>query len=172
MNNNIIVKDNFFLDPNYYRSLALSKKDLFRSPTYPNETWKGYRLHFKIEKDTDCILNCVKKSFLLKTNNFSLETYFHYTLEETKKTCFPTFDDYKIHTDPYAYAGIVYLTPNANIKTGTTFINENNNSKIEIYNIYNRLICYPGNILHGPTDLFGDDIYNGRLTLTFFISLI
>lgn len=168
--NSIIIKDNFFSNPNYYRSLALDKKDQFKSPQYSNENWKGYRIPY-YEKSFDRILKFVKKQFSIKEKDILFETYFHYSLEKTKKSCFPTFNNYKMHIDPCSYSGIVYLTPDANIESGTTFIDSYNNSKIKIENYYNRLVCYPANILHGPTDLFGDDIYDGRLTLTFFINV-
>lgn len=166
----IIIKDNFFSNPNYYRSLALDKKDQFKTPDYFSDNWKGYRLSY-YEKSFDSILEFVKEQFSIGQKDILFETYFHFTLEKTKKLCFPSFDDYKMHRDTCSHSGIVYLTPDANIKSGTTLVHPYDNSKIEVENHYNRLICYPANILHGPTDLFGDDMCDGRLTLTFFITV-
>ncbi len=39
----------------------------------------------------------------------------------------------------------------------------------EVDNKFNRLVAYPSSLIHAPTDLFGDTMETGRLTLSFFI---
>ena len=44
------------------------------------------------------------------------------------------------------------------------------NKIVNVRNRYNRLLAYPAHFAHAPTDLFGEDFYTGRMTLTFFMS--
>ena len=43
------------------------------------------------------------------------------------------------------------------------------NKIVNVRNRYNRLLAYPAHFAHAPTDLFGEDFYTGRMTLTFFM---
>jgi hypothetical protein len=177
----ILIKDNFFTNPDEIRNKALSvdykePRKVFYSLTNNNEKldfvegWRGFRCEIKSEENSikQNILNLIISHYKLK-GKYNIDLYYHYTLEKTKETCFPSFDSYKYHTDIDLYAGVVYLYPNPPQNSGTTIFY--NGKKKHIENIFNRLICYPCNLLHGPTDLFGVDIFTGRLTLTFFISV-
>lgn len=159
--------DNFFKNPFFIREIALDQKYSEPDTDYG---WKGFRC-----KTPECLSEVdmdIKKNvcgvFNEKFEDYNIESYFHYSITETKNKCFPSFEEYKYHVDDANYAGIIYLNPKPPTDSGTTFLNGYRN-KIFIDNIYNRLVCYQANILHGPTDLFGSDITNGRLTLTFFL---
>ena len=65
------------------------------------------------------------------------------------------------------YKRQVYLSPNPPPKTGTTIIINNQNKDIE--NKFNRLVAYPSSLTHAPSDLFGDTMETGRLTISFFV---
>ena len=166
--NYFLLIDNFFNDPDHYRNIGIRNIDLFESPNFLDNAWRGFRYELK-ESSVDFILDTVAEYFCFNVADFSLRTYLHLSTEDTKKSCFPHFEEYKFHVDSSEYAGLVYMTPNSPPKFGTTIIDKDSNKLIEIENIYNRLICYPGSIVHGPTNLFGTNVHDGRLTLTFFI---
>lgn len=168
-----IVIDNFFEDPNSIRNYALSLN--YQKPNKLNfEGWLGHRCFVRDEKFAKIFTNKINNYIQKNINVDRLEYTFHYSLTATKQTAPFNFDEYKIHSDSdddlYCLSGLVYLHPNPPIKTGTSFYSEyDDNYEFSIENKYNRFICYPSNILHAPTDLFGDNKQNGRLTLTFFV---
>ena len=180
----ISIKDNFFEDSDSIRNFALSlnysqpKVNDYR-PYGINridflDNWRGFRHWLNYSENNliyTKILNFVCDNYCLDKKKYILKLCFHYYTEQTKYTCFPSFEEYKFHrdSDTSVYAGLVYLHPNPKEKSGTTIINEISNEKMDLENIYNRIICYPSNFLHGPTDLFGTDLNDGRLILTFFL---
>lgn len=99
-----------------------------------------------------------------------------------------------IHADHGTkWAGVVYLTPNAPLSSGTGFFRHketgltwsqdgkgiwNNHAQdmtkwemvSSVGNIYNRLILYRGKQFHSSLDYFGSSLQDGRLFQTFFFS--
>lgn len=183
-NNQILIIDSFYENPDNVRNIALVlkyKEPLKKFISNDNkycffDGWRGFRC--KIGKNLNEVVNKDKllkniiDFYLLPSKKYGIDMYFHYCLERTKNTCFPSFEQYKYHKDNCDYSGVLYLAKNPPKKTGTIIFDHLNNKIYEIENIYNRLICYPANFLHAPIDLFGEDIYDGRLTLTFFITKI
>lgn len=159
--------NNFFQNPNFIRKIALKQK--YFSPDI-DHGWKGFRCKIPecLSKYNLIIKQNVCELFNKKFEDYDIDSYFHYSTSETKKTCQPSFEEYKYHVDDAEYAGIIYLNPDPPPNTGTTFLNKYHD-QIFIDNVYNRLVCYQANILHGPTDLFGYDMKTGRLTFTFFL---
>jgi hypothetical protein len=191
----ILTIDNFYEDPDEIRNAALKFYEYFPPRTKPKneptsrvldgyksrsdleneieyvDGWRGYRTEIgeAPDKVKNPIVNSVCEYYSLIPEDYELELYFHCSGEETKKTCQPSFEEFKYHRDLLStYAGVIYMHPNPPPNSGTTIIDPNTNEKIHIENVYNRLVCYPSNVLHGPTDLFGCDLETGRLTLTFF----
>lgn len=175
LKNEIIIKDNFFSNPIKIRKCALNlkykepKKSIF---SYDNEKkfidgWRGFRCEIDFNSNNEYIKipNLISEFYSFKTQ-YKIDLFFHYSLENTKKTCFPSFEKFKYHKDGECISGVVYLHPDPPKNTGTTIFSH---EKIDVENHFNRLVCYHGNMLHGPSDLFGKDIYTGRLTLTFFL---
>ena len=162
-----IIVDNLFEDPDEVRNYALGLQYL--SPT--NEGWLGYRCSTMNES----FLTMLVKKIYQYIPNFSFtESFyycFHYSLEKTKQTCSFDFDEYKVHSDFCDFAGLIYLHPNPPKKMGTSFYNDKKECTFSVENKYNRLVYYPGTMLHGPTNLFGETKENGRLTLTFFSNI-
>lgn len=80
-----------------------------------------------------------------------------------------------MHRDPCEWAGILYLTPNAPLEAGTgIYKGDLTNSELVngIGNVYNRIILYPGEMLHRSiVSGFGSNKETGRLTQTFFFNL-
>lgn len=80
-----------------------------------------------------------------------------------------------IHTDEAEWAGVLYLTPDAPIGSGTgiyTKTGEEAYLNTMLGNVYNRLVLYQGNILPHRSIIsgFGDRLENGRLTQVLFFN--
>ena len=95
-------------------------------------------------------------------------------------------DETWVHVDPTEWTGVLYLTPNAPIESGTLLFKADNESMIkirsedkhevdiditaEISNLYNRLVLFRGRDIPHRSNRpgFGDCLENGRLTQVFF----
>ena len=75
-----------------------------------------------------------------------------------------------IHKDQGAdWAGVLYLTPDAPLDSGTGIYNDNDELITAIGNVYNRLVLYKGNLNHSSIlPGFGNCPDTGRLTQVFF----
>ena len=92
-----------------------------------------------------------------------------------------------LHVDPTQWAGVLYLTPNAPIESGTLLFKEDvelvkklrepggsGETKAEVMtvlgNVYNRLVLWRGSEIPHRSNLagFGDCLENGRLTQVFY----
>ena len=168
---NLIIVDDFFEDPDFYREYALNLT--YRAPAR-DEDWRGFRSYDYTENHLKLIPYFIKRLRMINPwwEDFRYNYCFHYTLESTKETCFPSFLDHKIHKDtflsPDGWAGLVYLNPTPDPSCGTTFYNEEKLEVESVENKYNRFIFYPSNMWHAPTNLFGTDVNDARLVLTLF----
>jgi hypothetical protein len=160
----MIIIDNFLTEPDRIREEALMV-DYTKAPlNYPG--WKGFRCLYTNMVGME--LNELIKNKLDEMDPKFIGSYlrcsFHYTLDEDMSNT--------IHTDGiFDYAGVLYLTPNPPPNSGTAFFNDNNEEIDYVDNVYNRLIIYPANIPHSIKQSFGDNINNGRLVYTIFISI-
>ena len=169
----LFVRENFFSDVEEIRNISLTSRFYSPNEIKRRVNWRGYRTkelsNFKnelLDQSKKCILDEILKIFKLKS--IFIETFFHLTFSDTKNTL-NNFDKNKWHRDiNYNYAGIVYLTPNPPKNSGTSIIIDD--KQIDVQNHYNKMVAYPSHLIHAPTDLFGDTIQNGRITLTFFCS--
>ena len=87
-----------------------------------------------------------------------------------------------IHKDDTQWAGVLYLTPNAPVESGTgiyePLVDNPNGNGLEdwkqidlVGNIFNRLVLYRGNLHHRSVlPGFGTDKETGRLFQTFFFN--
>ena len=169
----VYTKDNYFDNAEELRDLALSTRFYTPEEMDYDVGWRGYRTDELRELKNDMLeVSCQKiRDELMRLYQFEIDKeegnfYFHIALTNTKTTL-EDFDLSKFHTDNSRYAGIVYLNPNPPPKTGTTIIINNKNNDIE--NKFNRLVAYPSSFVHAPSDLFGNTMETGRLTLSFFI---
>lgn len=182
----IIQIKNFFDEPNdiieFAKQQTYYNKEEFTNKTSHSELpekvypqWQGYRtekLHllnqdFFVDIGNLIIEKTLQKTFLknnsLFTPNFRYEliSYFHYMTEEEK------YNDIWVHQDNgMLMGGLIYLTPNAPKESGTIIQNK------LIENEFNKLVMFNGQFYHSPTDGFGKDINDARLTLLFFIKRI
>lgn len=175
----ILIQDNFFDSVDEIRKIALSfHYNCSEDPDFSHVGWRGYRTNLlssddnkssnKLEQCGKKILVSVCKYYNLNFLEYNIFTYFHLSYTRTKETAHD-YENFKYHKDPLDYAGLVYLTPNPPSGTGTSIVDGNENKIINVENIYNRIVAYPGNMTHAPTNVFGDTKENGRMTLTFFI---
>lgn len=196
----ILVKDNYFENPDEIRKIALSYKNyrIDNGNDGPGYGWRGQRtLPFRKLKDQYCaccnqlitsytptdefIIEHSKKIFDLCEEYFkftekcseemTITSFFHITTEETKKS-YPDWQN-RFHKDQNSpIAGVVYLNPDAPTRAGTTILDSDENQFVNVENIYNRLVAYDGFRVHALSDVFGDSKETGRMTLTFFIHTI
>ena len=76
-----------------------------------------------------------------------------------------------IHKDGCDWAGVLYLSPNAPLESGTALYNDKDELVTALGNVYNRLILYKGNLNHSSMIAgFGNSPETGRLTQVFFFN--
>jgi ribosome recycling factor len=169
-----IVIDNFYENPLNVREFALSQK-FDTTGNFPGERTQSLSLNDIFKKIQGYI-------YQYSSNNTYIDGYysaFQYTTSKHQSW---------VHIDNNnEWAGILYLTPDAPVTSGTTFYEfydkyasqdlMNKYSKdmtkwkeIDIVgNIFNRLILFNSKRYHMSRDYFGTDVNNGRLFQVFFI---
>lgn len=179
-----LVIDNFYSDPNVIRSYAI------------NQVYESNTAHHKGKRSVNQLFrfNGLKERFehilnhkIHNWNNYIVNGCFQYCIAEDKSV---------YHCDPQDYAGIIYLTPDAPVQTGTTFYRSKNTQKMKVKNdeyriafknghydstefdvvdvvgnIYNRLVLFDAKIIHAAPYYFGTEIHNARLFQLFFFDL-
>ena len=180
MKSELIIIDDFYDNPDDVRNFALSQRfDVVGN--YPGKRTKN----FLNDATKDAIQEIIrpysgKVTDWLDgpegyTGSFQLTTY---------------LDRSWVHSDDYNnWAGVLYLTPDAPIESGTGFFKSRIEGSIrgkdwndlpggdltkwelvsEVGNVYNRLILFSADQWHSSMLYFGDNLYNGRLTQVFFI---
>lgn len=165
--------DNFFENPDEIRECALKME--FDGPL-PTQGWHGIRVNptNRVVAGVD-LEKMISEEVSFRLPNFTydeMELYFHITSEEVKNHFnTETFEMASKHYDSNdsRIVGLVYLTPNPPKNSGTSFFDDEGNKVGEAENVYNTMVMYPADILHGPTNPFGDTKDNSRLTLVFFL---
>ena len=184
----LIIIDNFYENPIETRDFALSQ-DYFTNDYYPGKRTKSFSTDEHKNKIQHIIKNFGGKITTFNSNNGDNGS-FQYTISSDRSW---------IHTDDndINWAGIVYLTPDAPISSGTGFFKFKdgtmniedqmllNNKEItnkysrditkwelvdKVANKFNRLILFKSSNFHMSLDYFGTDKYNGRLFQVFFFS--
>ena len=162
----ITVIDNFFDDPDLIRDYAMTVN--YQSPS-ENDGWRGFRseqFDYEIPIEKFIIENIESTLSEVFKKTITSRVYFHcspeFIMEEVEN-----FHVYKNHEDDADCAGVIYLTPNPPKNSGTCI-----KGVKCIENVYNRLVTYPGELTHGPDHLFGNDLSNTRLTVTFFCRFV
>ncbi len=179
----IVIKDDFYAQPDDIRKLALSKS--YNEP--PADTPRLAVTAVCNERETMAMGDLLKPYIpQIKNNNVvGINVLFRYTLANAQKKVF-------CHVDGCSYAGLLYLSKPEDCAGGTT-IYRHKATGDEIYDkahkqlydfkdaaqweiisevemVYNRLVMYPGQLFHAITPVFfGDSIDNARLTQNVFI---
>lgn len=162
MDLNILVIDNFLDNPDKVRESVLNI-DFPTTGSFP-----GHR-SFRADSDYQIMI----KQKLEKIFNQTL--YFPYKYDSfCFQLCLKDVESW-VHVDGTEWAGVLYLTPNAPVESGTgIYTKEGDQAHLNTFlgNTYNRLVLYRGNKLHHRSMIsgFGDSIENGRLTQVFFFN--
>jgi hypothetical protein len=188
MNDDLIVIDNVLTDP--YQLIALAKKIHYHSneanllPDMVENTesklwggWRGYRSNplDTIDADLEKLWfdEIFNKAFSTQSvTGYDIVSYLHFSTARLNNII-PQHIRWHNDIDPSKnyypkYAGVVYLTPNAPLDSGTSVILSDKKIK-NVENVFNRAVIYKADLMHKPNRLFGDTMDNSRLTLTFFI---
>jgi hypothetical protein len=181
---NLLVFDNFYKDPMTIREFAL-KQEYFTDTYYPGKRTKS----FATIEIKNRIQNFIEP-FAGKIIDFPLYTADNGSFQYTTSN-----DTTWIHTDSdnMNWGGILYLTPDAPLNSGTSFYKYKNgtidyNEKIitnteyshdskdttkwdiidQVGNVFNRLVLFNSTRFHSSSNYFGKDVMDGRLFQVFF----
>ena len=175
----LYIFEDFYENPDQIRDYALTLVFNVKG-NYP-----GLRTEAYYEEHRSYLKKFFEENVLKQKINYwpgGYNTAFQYTTKE---------DTTWIHHDDTTWAGILYLTPDAPVESGTSFHRHKDtgifcwdrtedtdlktNKKKEweeiafVGNIYNRLIVYRGGYYHrSKVAGFGTDKSDGRLFQTFF----
>lgn len=168
MDSVVIVVDNFLENPDAVRTSAL-KINYPKTGIFPGvrslKADEDYRKMVK-QKFEDIIGKTV--FFPYNQDSFCFQVCFH----DTKSW---------IHTDETEWSAVLYLTPNADIGSGTAIydpINDKQESdddfqlNLLVGNVYNRIVFFKGNKNFHRSFIpgFGNSIETARLTQVFFFN--
>lgn len=189
----LIVIDNFYSNPHETREFALSNEFKVRG-NYPGQRTVSYATPEIKEIIQSYVMPFGGKitEFPIPKEHEDSNIYngsFQYTTSRDRSW---------VHIDGYNnWAGVVYLTPNAPLSSGTSFYQFHDGtacardmhileSKPEtdrfsqdmtkwktvdtVGNVFNRLILFDSNRFHMSMDYFGNTKENGRLFQVFFFS--
>ena len=191
----LIVIDNFYNNPHDTRKYILTQNFKVRG-NYPGQRTISYaNQHLKdiiqeyITPFGGKITDFPMPDETNKDNNNIYNGAFQFTTSRDRSW---------IHIDGHNnWAGVLYMTPNAPLSSGTSFYNFHdgttckrdmeileNKEEIDKYsqdltkwkkvdevgNVFNRLILFNSNRFHMSMDYFGDSKENGRLFQVFFFS--
>lgn len=184
MNLNFLIIDDFLENPDAVRESAM-QTDFHRSGP-----WPGLRSDLADSEYNDYVKKKIEKILNLKIVNWQN----HYNNEPFDTSCFQLCleNSYTwIHRDRCEFTGILYLTPDAPVTSGTgifrhkptgiyqyfenNVVDDKDENSWEIIsyagNVYNRLLIFRGCLYHRSLmPGFGNDKYSGRLTQTFFFN--
>ena len=176
----IFIVDNFYSDPDYIRSLALSMEYI------PNlKYYKGVRSISKyVFKNTKESFENIMNEKIVRFNEYDACGRF--------QICTPE-DPLVYHVDTQKWAAMIYLSPDAPYESGTCLLSHkitkardkfdsNTNivfrdgfydkTKFDIVdiigNVYNRLVIFDASCIHAACQYFGNSKITGRLTHLFF----
>jgi len=182
-----LVIDNFFTDPDAIRDFAL-KQEFWPKQTNPNGgNWPGFRSDYISALDNDIFLELMYGVHdaigISRTASTYTEAFFQFCTERD--------GDSWVHRDTLAFepthVGLVYLTPNPPPNSGTILYENKDpnyvkgdpeldsgdvndyNVKLVLENHYNRLVVYSPDEFHKSDTYFGQDRYNSRLFVVFFM---
>lgn len=178
-----IVIDNFYRNPEAVREFALQCD--FK--LHPNNH-KGRRTDecFRFEGLKERFEEIVGKK-IKNWNLYGCNGCFQYCIAG---------DQLVYHCDLQEYAGVLFLTPDAPVQTGTSFFRSKHTKKMKVEkdernivfrngfydstefdkvdtvgNVYNRLVLFDAQTIHAASEYFGTTKENGRLFQLFFFDL-
>lgn len=191
----LIVIDNFYNNANDTREYILKQEFSVRG-NYPGQRTISYaNQHLKdiIQKYVEPFSGKITDFPIPNTDNSNADKIYNGSFQYTTSR-----DRSWIHVDGFNnWAGVVYLTPNAPLSSGTAFYQFNDGTMCEadteilknkkaidncsqdltkwkivdqVGNVFNRLILFNSKRYHMSMDYFGTNKYDGRLFQVFFFS--
>lgn len=197
-----LVVNNFLPYPNVVRSWALSNEFVdakeFSKRISVHTSWPGLRSQHVMELDSAYANNILSQISDIARHNFLRNEASNISIRSFFQVCREEDGDSWIHQDnDVDVAGILYLSPDAPISSGTTLykcndynawaslpinqmmqinrveqkeLHDNLFSAVDVIgNVYNRLVMYKGDIFHKSNDYFGSTMQDSRLTQVFFL---
>jgi len=187
----LIVIDNFYENPMEVRNFAL-KQEYIEQKCIEDSYCIGKRTRpFACQEHKERFQK-ILEPLVGKIINFPFDT-------ENGKFQYSTSNEHSwVHHDKNGtnYAGIIYLTPDAPVESGTAFyqyidgtMNADESTLMKsdyikydkdmtkwklvdkVGNVFNRLVLFDSSRYHTGVDFFGSDIYNSRLYQLFFFSI-
>ena len=172
---NTLIMDDFLDDPDGIRKFVLNSKIPFDRVGY----FTGKRTPSVDNIDyQNMIIEKLERVLPFKIKMWPLSFSFQLCLDR---------DETHLHLDPSDWTGVLYLTPNAPIDSGTLLFKEDVELKKKLReddvdgevrahvtstlgNVYNRLVLLRGKEIPHRSNIpgFGDCLENGRLTQVFF----
>ena len=172
---NTLIMDDFLDDPDGIRKFVLNSKIPFDRVGY----FTGKRTSPVDNIDyQNMIIEKLERVLPFKIKMWPLSFSFQLCLDR---------DETHLHLDPSDWTGVLYLTPNAPIDSGTLLFKEDVELKKKLReddvggemrahvtstlgNVYNRLVLLRGKEIPHRSNIpgFGDCLENGRLTQVFF----
>ncbi len=191
----LIIIDNFYNNAMETRNFILTREFSIKG-NYPGQRTISYaNNHLKeiIQKHVEPFGGKITDFPLPNEDNSNASTVYNGSFQYTTSR-----DRSWVHTDSWNnWAGIVFLTPDAPLSSGTAFyrfkdgascyadtVYLNNKDEVcrctqdltkwelidKVGNVFNRLILFNANRYHMSMDYFGDTKENGRLFQVFFFS--
>ena len=175
----IIIIDNFYKYPEKVREFAIDC-NFTTTGNFPGLRTKSFA-NSKIKDKFEKIIGKKIVEFPYGNNETIYNGSFQYTLSNDKSW---------IHVDNNNnWGGVLYLTPNAPLNSGTKFYKFNDKSITDLHeiykysqdfskwtlidrvgNIFNRLLLFNSNRFHISDEYFGNNINNSRLFQVFFFT--
>ena len=178
-----IVVDNFYENPDFVRQFAL-KCDFKLHPEYH----KGRRTE-------ECYKFDGLKEAFEKIIGKKIQSWDIYGTNGCFQYCIAG-EQLVYHVDNQQYAGVLFLTPDAPIQSGTSLFRSRHTKKMKVAreeqsvvfahgfldptefeevdrvgNVYNRLVLFDAQFIHAASEYFGNNLQNGRLFQLFFFDL-
>ncbi len=178
-----VVADNFYENPDAVREFALSLEFNYHPDYHKGKrTDQSYRFDGLQARFEQLIGRKI-----INWDKYGINGCFQYCIGG---------DQLVYHCDAQQYAGVLFLTPNAPVKTGTSLfrsihtknmkVPEKDHAKVfqngyldptqfecvdSVGNVYNRLILFDSRTIHAASEYFGSTKENGRLFQLFFFDL-
>lgn len=178
-----VVADNFYENPDAVRDFALSLEFNYH-PNYHKgkRTDQCYRFDGLKERFEQLIGRKI-----INWEKYGINGCFQYCIGG---------DQLVYHCDTQQYAGVLFLSPDAPVTTGTSLFRSIHTKKMKVHekdhatvfrngyldptqfervdsvgNVYNRLILFDSLTIHAASEYFGSTKENGRLFQLFFFDL-
>jgi len=174
----IVSYDNFFDNfeelKGCFKTVPLyTPEELIKNYNYDNQYWPGKRSRFLNDtEETKPLFFLFLNEFHHKLGNifigkkYELKLSIHLRLEEDEQKDWIHTDD-----DSADYSMVINLS-DTNLKSGTSFFDNNDNEVLTSKFVQNRAIVFKSDIRHKALGNHGTNIDNGRLTMNGFFTVI